>query len=307
MALFDNITGFFSGATAGDAANKQVAGLQAGYGQASDLLGKGRDALTTNYTAGLQPFMQNFATGTAGTKSLTDALGITGDPSQVQARFAQTPGYKFALDQGNENVLRNASRTGAGNSGQVNLDLQKQGQGLADQTYQSYVQNLMPFLNQTNTSASGIGNMYAGLGQGINTSFGQQAGAAYGTQADIGKAQADAELAKNSGVQNMFGLGLNALKLGAGAAGGGAFGGGPGGGATFSDIRLKEDIEPVGELYDGTGVYRYRYIGDNRPHIGLLAQEVEERNPDAVREFAGFKAVDYDRATQFAARLAEFI
>jgi hypothetical protein len=70
----------------------------------------------------------------------------------------------------------------------------------------------------------------------------------------------------------------------------------------FSDERLKNDIEPVGELYDGQKVYRYE-MGDGRKQIGLIAQEVEGVRPDAVGEAQGFKTVDYDRATQDAAGL----
>lgn len=64
----------------------------------------------------------------------------------------------------------------------------------------------------------------------------------------------------------------------------------------FSDERVKEDIEPVGETHDGQTLYSYRYIGDPEPRVGLLAQEVEERDPGAVIEIEGIKAVNYDRA-----------
>lgn len=219
MGLFDSLTGFFTGQTARDASNQQIQGLQAGYGQASDLLGQGRSALTSNYTAGLQPFLQNYSTAQGGVGALTDALGITGDPSKVQARFAQTPGYQFQQQQGDEGVLRNASRTGTGNSGAVNLDLQRQGQGLANTTYQQYVNNLMPFLGASGNAASGIGGLYSGLGQGLSGSYGNQAQAAYGTQTGIGNSEANATLAQNSGIQNLLGLGMNALSLGSGGAG----------------------------------------------------------------------------------------
>ena len=39
---------------------------------------------------------------------------------------------------------------------------------------------------------------------------------------------------------------------------------------------------PVGALNDGQTVYSYRYKGDPRTQIGLLAQEVERLHPDAV-------------------------
>lgn len=301
--LFD----IFSSKNAQDAATAQKAGLTQGYGQASDLLGQGRDALTTNYSSALQPFLQNYSTASAGTKSLTDALGITGDPAQVQARFQNTPGYQFQLDQGNENVLRNASRTGTGNSGAVNLDLQKQGQGLANTTYQNYVNNLMPFLGAGNAAAAGGAGVSTGLGTQLAGSFGNQASAAYGTSVGVGNADANADLAKNNASANIWGLGQNLLKLPTSTGANPSTVAGSLGSWAFSDERLKEDIEPVGELFDGQSVYRYRYKGDDTPHIGLIAQEVEERNPDAVREFGGFKAVDYHKATEYASKLSHFL
>jgi hypothetical protein len=69
----------------------------------------------------------------------------------------------------------------------------------------------------------------------------------------------------------------------------------------FSDIRLKEDIDEVGRLHDGTPVFSYRYIGDPMKvkQIGVMAQDVERRRPDAtVTHSSGFKMVDYDKATE---------
>ncbi len=65
-----------------------------------------------------------------------------------------------------------------------------------------------------------------------------------------------------------------------------------------SDRRLKEDIRPVGALNDGQTVYSYRFKGDPRTQIGLLAQEVERIRPEAVaRHPSGVRMVDYRRAT----------
>jgi hypothetical protein len=92
--------------------------------------------------------------------------------------------------------------------------------------------------------------------------------------------------------------------IGAGLAGAGTiaqflpFLSGGGGGGMFSDERLKEEIRPVGKLRDGQNVYSYRYKGDPRTQIGLLAQEVERVHPDAVTTHpSGYKMVDYGRAT----------
>lgn len=64
-----------------------------------------------------------------------------------------------------------------------------------------------------------------------------------------------------------------------------------------SDARLKENITPVGETYDGQDLYLYNLKGDPRPQIGLMAQEVEARDPSAVIEHpSGFKVVNYTKA-----------
>ncbi|WP_298255828.1 tail fiber domain-containing protein [Bradyrhizobium sp.] len=70
-----------------------------------------------------------------------------------------------------------------------------------------------------------------------------------------------------------------------------------------SDARLKEDIAPVGALFDGTPVYGYRYRGAHAYHIGLLAQDVEKTAPHAVIEIGGYKAVDYRAATEASREL----
>lgn len=75
-------------------------------------------------------------------------------------------------------------------------------------------------------------------------------------------------------------------------------------GKLFSDKRLKVDIEPVGELFDGQTIYRYRYLDSPIFHIGVIAQDVEKVIPEAVAETHGFKMVDYKIATQNAVRKA---
>jgi hypothetical protein len=71
-------------------------------------------------------------------------------------------------------------------------------------------------------------------------------------------------------------------------------------GLKFSDRRLKDDVEQVGALFDGTPVYRYRYKGHVTFELGLLAQDVEKYAPEAVGDVGGFKAVNYKLATDKA-------
>ncbi|QRE76488.1 tail fiber domain-containing protein [Methylobacterium aquaticum] len=70
-----------------------------------------------------------------------------------------------------------------------------------------------------------------------------------------------------------------------------------------SDERAKEDISPVGETYDGQQLYAYRYKGDPKMQIGLMAQDVAQVTPEAVVEGPhGLLMVDYDKATRRARR-----
>jgi len=61
----------------------------------------------------------------------------------------------------------------------------------------------------------------------------------------------------------------------------------------FSDKRLKTDIKKVGKTDSGLPVYTYKYKGDNKTQMGVMAQEVEKKNPNAVGNVGGFKAVNY--------------
>lgn len=243
----------------------------------------------------MQPFLQNYGQAQQGTTALNNALGLNGASGNASATaaFKNNPGYNFQLQQGQNSILANQAKTGQLASGATNLDLDQYSQGLANQGWNQYVQNLQPYLGASNSAAQGIGGLYSGLGNQLSSLYQNQGNMNYGANASIGNAQANADLAGLNASAN--GLGAIAGGLGLGAK---LFG-------TFSDARLKDDIEKVGELHDGLGVYKYRYKGDDRTQIGLMAQEVERRYPEAVGEVAGFKTVDYDRATRPAAGYAE--
>lgn len=50
----------------------------------------------------------------------------------------------------------------------------------------------------------------------------------------------------------------------------------------FSDRRLKRDIEKLGEMEDGLGWYKFRYLWDDAPRQGVMADEVAELRPWAL-------------------------
>lgn len=208
----------FTNQNAQDAANAQKAGIFQGYNLANDAIGSGNQALQTNYTSALQPFLQNYGQAQGGVNQLLASLGIGGaggaaGGDAITAMLRNSPGYQFQLNQGSENVLRNAARAGTGASGQTLNALQTQGQGLADQTWQQYINNLQPFLGASGQAAGGIGGVYTGLGQGLNQNALAKAGLGYTAATDVGKAQANANLANNQASANMLNALMNAGKL----------------------------------------------------------------------------------------------
>lgn len=70
---------------------------------------------------------------------------------------------------------------------------------------------------------------------------------------------------------------------------------GPMGAKMMSDVRVKHSIKHVGILNSGDNIYEFGYKGDasGKKHVGVLAQEVEQRHPEDVHEIGGIKHVNY--------------
>lgn len=315
MGIFD----IFGTGDQRDAANSQIAGLNAANTAATGNINQGIGAINTGYTAALQPYLQNFSQAQAGTKQLGNVLGLNGQAGSdaAMATLQATPGYQFRLKAGNDAINAQQAATGGNASGNQALALSNYNQGVAGTTYDNYVSQLQPFLGASNAAAGGIANVNTGQGNALAGQYDTLANLNYQTQTGIGNANANADLAGLNASGNFWNMlgGIGSM----GTKGGGTVGGNAVSDigsaissalpmlAMFSDERLKDDIEPVGELYDGTNVYRYRYKGDPTPRIGVMAQEIEKTRPDAVVEVGGWKAVDYGKATDLAASLARFV
>ena len=81
--------------------------------------------------------------------------------------------------------------------------------------------------------------------------------------------------------------GLGASLIDAGAKLGSAY--------LTSDRRVKTDIEKIGELDDGLGVYDFNYLWGGPRQRGVMADEVEKLRPWALgpRTVQGYATVDY--------------
>lgn len=313
MGLFD----IFSGGDARDAANDRSQGLYNAWSNATSNVGSGLKSANSYYDRALLPFQALSGAGTAGINSYSDALGLNGAAGNARATaaFQNNPGYKTQLTYGLQGIDRGAAARGMLSSGNTAMAEQKYGNDLASQGWQSYLNSFSPFFNLAGQGAQGQGTIL-GTQAGTNYDAGKtDAGYDWNYYTGVGDANASADLANYTASQNAFsalmgGLGLGGKLLGYSGGGAGAGAAGAAGGADpmasmslfstlagLSDRRLKKDIKPVGKLPDGLTVYEYRYKGANGGPLqrGVMAQEVEKKDPAAVIDIGGMKVVNYGR------------
>ena len=245
--------------------------------------------------------------------------GALGTAIQSGAFGGDRTGIAAANLEQQQNLANANIYSGIANQGYLNAQgvaQQQQGVGLA--------------AGQANRAALGsAGQEIAGIGQtaygeGANTAAqqgalasGAQSAGLQGAQAQIGAgtvqqqtAQAQDTALYNQFLQQQSYPFQTSQFLANIAEGTGALSGSttttqqPGG--FFSDERLKEDMEPIGKTFDGQPIYRYKMKGDSREQIGLSAQKVEKKHPDAVGLAGGYRFVDYGKATEDAANRGHF-
>lgn len=237
-------------------ATKNSAGtfLGAGYGQAGTNLGLGYDASTgaiNTGAGGAQGYLDQGTQGAMGQlgqarSDLTagggayvpltnlagnygkganlyaDANGVNGAAGNANAvsSFNAGPGYQFTMDQGLNAVNRAANARGMANSGNTDTDAMKYASGLANQTYQQWVQNLAPYNNLQLSATQGAATGNAGINQ--NLAGIDQAGASL--LANTGQQKAGIATGQGTSLADIAnryygGLASNNVALGTGLAG----------------------------------------------------------------------------------------
>lgn len=191
MSIFGDL---FSGNAAKDAAQRQINALQAGRTEAKGDITTGQNTVNATFGQGAAPLQQNYASTSAGAEQLAKLLGIGGTSGDIQATLAKIPGYEFTVNQGIENIDRNQAAKGALNSGNTDVAIADYVTGKANQNYQDYVKNLLPFLSGQITTGGQIAGLYQNLGGIQNQNANKLADIDYGTEAGIGNAQANARL-----------------------------------------------------------------------------------------------------------------
>lgn len=130
------------------------------------------------------------------------------------------------------------------------------------------------------------------IGTGINQGIGLVTGSR-GNPLSFSRGQTTTQ-SSSPGLSSILG-GIGGLASGIGALGGSA---GLAGVLALSDERMKTDIQTVGNDRAGRRWVNFEYKGDpsHVRHVGVIAQEVEKSDPEAVlTNGIGLKFVDYSK------------
>lgn len=201
-----------------------------------------------------------------------------------------TPGYQFTMNQGLKALANQNAAKGLGLSGAQQKGALEYATGLADNTFgqqynralQSYMTNygmasdmfnrLSGLSSMGQNAAAGVGN----AGMQTASSMGNIAmqGAQAQGQAGIAAAQANQSVLPNIMNAGLAGVGIYSL---------------------LSDRRFKTNITEIGHTPGGHKWYRYQYTGRPGWYEGVMAQEVELTQPEAITEVDGVKYVNYSK------------
>lgn len=229
-----------------------------------------REAL--NYLKSTERLPQAYREGSLkalGTEYGFDLNGTYGaDGMSVVQRAEASPFYQTAVQRGEEAVLRNASATGGLRSGNVQEALAGVNHNALAASYANQLSGLQG-MAQLPSNANNIASTMSGVGQTL-------------AQGMIGGAQS-AAAQQQANYNNAMGLGSLALQ----------------GYETFSDERLKDGIKKVGkengyDICEWTWNKAANALGLYGKARGVIAQEVEKLNPNAVSDRFGYKTVNYD-------------
>lgn len=210
--------------------------------------------------------------GREGYDTYTQAIGL-GTPEErtdAQDRYFSDPAMSRIVGQDSNRLLRQLNARGSTYGGKAALA----GARVGLDNYNRWLDRL-----------SGVGTQgaqFAGQQAGIRTGqgdmdFGYGATRA-GNEISFGNAMS---ATRGQGINNLLDFTGNLAKAGATAF--------------ASDIRLKRDIERVGEMPSGLPVYTFRYLWSDEPYMGVMAQEALEYAPHAVitDDPSGYLLIDY--------------
>jgi hypothetical protein len=205
MGLFD----LFSNDDAEQAAAQRNQGLQTGYDQLSSLYGQGSAAINAGYGTATNLYNNLAASTGAGATAYGNASGANGAAGLKTAmsdfqNSGQYGNFGFTLTNGLQALDRTHAAAGNLNSGNADADTLNYATGLANNTYNSYVSGLSPYLSANAGAVAGQANAATGQATALNANDVAQGNAANATQTGIGASNAAATM-------NNYQIGQNEL------------------------------------------------------------------------------------------------
>jgi Phage tail lysozyme/Chaperone of endosialidase len=240
---------------------------------AQGYLAAGTTPATQNISQYYNPYQQQVINSTMG---------------QLGTQFGQQ--QTALVGNASANNALGGNRQGVAQAQLAGLQGQTAASTLAGLESQGYTQALTAAqaANAQNLQAAGMaGGTTVGQGQMLGSTLGSTSGTGNTAQssasAQAGTGQGTSTTTMDPGMMGYLGAGIMGLGL-------------------LSDERVKENIHPIGKTFDGQTIHKFNYTGNPTTHIGLLAQEVEKRHPEAVGSLGHLKTVNYDSATKDAER-----
>jgi hypothetical protein len=200
-----------------------VGAIQRGVNQGLGMIDQGQQALSGNFNSRAanvdpmtgQPMFQQAAEGVgqfagaglSAQQRQASLSGALGQEAQQQAfqQFNASPGQQYLQEQGMRQVLNANTATGGLGGGNVLQELQRQGQGLAQQDYQNQFANLGSLSNQGLQAAGQQGQFLSQAGQ----QQGQLAGQNAQMKTQVGMNNASNALNAANSRANLFGQGAS--------------------------------------------------------------------------------------------------
>jgi len=215
----------------------------------------------------LQPFREAGTRSLRSNKAAPSLATLVSNPAEQRKYIEENPLYQGLRDDAFRDVTTNAAARGKLGSGGTLEELQRR--------YLSLGRSL---ISQDIAERTNLATLGANAASGQATATQQTSNPVSDLLTQRGNAAAAGKVAQADAINGVIGSGQNRVNQA----------------VTFlSDMRAKEDIERVGILDNGIGVYRYRYKGEGAQQIGVIAQEVEKVVPSAVTERDGLKYVNY--------------
>jgi hypothetical protein len=192
----------YSGKAAKEAGRAAVAGQR----DAADLASWGGQAARKKFEEVQALYKPMVGYGKQGVDAYMTGVGLgPGGMEAATEAFRGTPGYQFALEQGEDSVLRNANARGMLAGGNTSVDLMRYGTGFADQTYNQYLKNLNPIMEMY---GQGIGGQAGALGNMAN-SYSNEAAQRAGYAANAGNLNAQSIMGQANAQAQTINAGLD--------------------------------------------------------------------------------------------------